>query len=223
MVEAAEVAEVVARASMGRTRRRPRDRRGMPHGLTFPDLVRQPLRDLPSPTQRQVGRQYPSPLRFSGRRSVRQPSPVETHPTGRRLSQDRHLGLPNAPELTVPISATVPPCPEPATSPRPGIGNSSGATTLPAIDRPSIGGGNVNRPSIGNIAGGNRPTTLPGNLPGAGNRPNIGDRPATLPGNVRPGGGDRPGSWIGPRRCPAICGPAAASGRELEIVPQTTR
>jgi tetratricopeptide (TPR) repeat protein len=63
---------------------------------------------------------------------------------------------------------------------RPGNASPSGPTTLPA----------VNRPSLGNVAGGGRPTTLPGGLQ-PGNRPNLGERPTTLPGNVRPG--ERPG------------------------------
>jgi tetratricopeptide (TPR) repeat protein len=103
---------------------------------------------------------------------------------------------------------------------RPGIGNTSRPTTLPATNRPSIGGGSVNRPSIGNIAGGNRPTTLPGNLPGAGNRPNIGDRPTTLPGNLRPGGGNRPGIADRPTTLPGNLRPGG--GERPGIVDRPT-
>ncbi len=85
------------------------------------------------------------------------------------------------------------------------------------MDRPSIGGnrpgaggdrpttlpGNIDRPTIGGNrpgAGGDRPTTLPGNIDRptiGGNRPGAGgDRPTTLPGNIdRPTiGGNRPGA-----------------------------
>ena len=77
---------------------------------------------------------------------------------------------------------------------RPGLG----PTTKPSFPGPnfpgpggSLAGGN--RPG----GGGNRPTTLPGDI-GAGNRPGVGgNRPTTLPGDIggnRPGiGGNRPG------------------------------
>ena len=71
--------------------------------------------------------------------------------------------------------------------PRPGIG----ATTKPA-PRPGLGGSGAagSRPGLGGIQ---RPTTLPGQLPSAPNRPGIGgNRPGI--GGDRPGiGGNRPG------------------------------
>ena len=73
----------------------------------------------------------------------------------------------------------------------------SGMVTRPSV-KPPVNLQPTNPPSFpsGGIAGGNRPTTLPGitNRPGAGiDRPNIGniDRPTTLPGSVnRPNIGD---------------------------------
>lgn len=64
-----------------------------------------------------------------------------------------------------------------------------------------IGGG----AAAGGIAGGalgNRPTTLPGKIPGVGNGGGLGDRPTTLPGKIpglgNGGGlGDRPGAGSG--------------------------
>jgi len=119
--------------------------------------------------------------------------------------------------------------------------------SLPSINRPSggggfnrpggglPGGGQVNRPANINpnrpgLGGGNRPTTLPGNLgqpglggqpnrpglggqgnrPGLGGQPNrpglggVGNRPTTLPGNVNQPGlggqGNRPGLGGQPNR-----------------------
>jgi tetratricopeptide (TPR) repeat protein len=76
---------------------------------------------------------------------------------------------------------------------RPGLGSVQRPTTLPGQLPGGMAG---NRPGGGGNRpgiGGDRPTTLPGDL---GNRPGIGgNRPTTLPGDLanRPGGGNRPG------------------------------
>ena len=92
-------------------------------------------------------------------------------------------------------SGQIKPTQRPSTLP----GNVVGGNQRPSVDRPSLG--NVNRPAklpgtvggsniAGNRPGGERPTTLPGNL----ERPTIGGgRPTTLPGNLeRPTIGGRP-------------------------------
>ena len=77
---------------------------------------------------------------------------------------------------------------------RPGLGSVQRPTTLPGQLPGGLAG---NRPGAGGDRpgmGGNRPTTLPGDL---GNRPGAGgNRPVTLPGDLanRPGGGNRPGA-----------------------------
>ncbi len=73
------------------------------------------------------------------------------------------------------------------------------------MTRPAGGGGNLQRPAGGGGGGGNRPTTLPGNIGGGGGqRPGGGggagaggNRPTTLPGNIGGGGGQRPGGGGG--------------------------
>jgi tetratricopeptide (TPR) repeat protein len=106
-----------------------------------------------------------------------------------------------------------------ANRPRPLPGDSGIATKpAPGFNRPNgggngqgggLGGGNIagggNRPSLG---GSNRPTTLPGTLPGGvggGNRPSIGgQRPQPLPGNIGGGGtGNRPDFGNRPTTKPA--------------------
>jgi tetratricopeptide (TPR) repeat protein len=74
-------------------------------------------------------------------------------------------------------------------APRPGLG----PTTRPAPPRPGLGATTKPAPRPG-LSGGQRPTTLPGTLPGGNNRPSIGgDRPSF--GDKRPGiGGNRPGA-----------------------------
>ena len=80
---------------------------------------------------------------------------------------------------------------------RPGLGSVQRPTTLPGQLPGGLAG---NRPGAGGDRpgmGGNRPTTLPGDL---GNRPGAGgNRPVTLPGDLanRPGGGNRPGAGGG--------------------------
>ena len=126
-----------------------------------------------------------------------------------QLGQRPSLGNMQRPAATRPAMPARPTFPTATTRPslpaggaRPGIGSvrpGPAATTKPA-PRPGLGGSGAtgSRPSLGGVQ---RPTTLPGKLPNApnrpsigGNRPGIGENRPGLGGNNRPSiGGDRPG------------------------------